>query len=134
MTRRQMRENCFILLFERVFTEYTPEELFTLAEECGEVRLNNTVKQYYLGIMENLPEIDAIITQNLKNWSLGRLSKVSLSLLRLAVYELCVLKEVEAPIIINEALEIAKEYSTQEDANYINGVLGAVVRGMEEAK
>lgn len=53
---------------------------------------------------------------------------MALSLLRLAVYELCILKEIEPAIAINEAVEIAKLYSTQEDANYINGVLGAVVR------
>lgn len=132
MTRRKMRENCFILLFERAFTEYTPEELFELAAECDEVGLNNTVKSYYTGISEHLAEIDAIIEQNLKNWNLARISKVSLSLLRLAVYELCFLKEVDPAIAINEAIEIAKIYSTQEDANYINGVLGSVVRGMTE--
>ncbi len=132
MTRRQMRENCFILLFERAFTEYTAEDLFALAAECDEVKLNNTVKQYYTEISENLSEIDGIIERNLKNWSLTRISKVALSLLRLAVYELCILKEIEPAIAINEAVEIAKLYSTQEDANYINGVLGAVVREMEE--
>ena len=57
---------------------------------------------------------------------------MALSLLRLAVYELCILKEIEPAIAINEAVEIAKLYSTQEDANYINGVLGAVVREMGE--
>lgn len=128
MTRRQMRENCFILLFERAFTEYTTEELFALAAECDEVELNNTVRQYYTEITERLSEIDEIIARNLKNWSMDRISKVSLSLMRLAVYELCVLQEVDPAIAINEAVEIAKTYSTQEDANYINGVLGAVVR------
>jgi len=131
MTRRQMRENCFVLLFERAFTDYTPEELFALASECEEVKLNNTVKQYYNDISENLDQIDAIIGKNLKNWTIARLSKVVLSLLRLAVYELCFLKEVESAIAINEAIEIAKIYSTQEDANYVNGVLGSVVRRMD---
>ena len=53
MTRRQMRENCFILLFERAFTEYTTEDLFALAAECDEVKLNNTVRQYYTEISEH---------------------------------------------------------------------------------
>lgn len=132
MTRRQMRENCFILLFERCFSDETAEELLALAEECGEVRLNNTVRQYFTGIDESIETIDRIIEENLKNWSLARLPKVSLSLLRLAVYELCILNEIEPAIIINEALEIAKVYSTKEDVNYINGVLGGVVRGMEQ--
>ena len=130
MTRRQMRENFFILLFERAFTEYTTEDLFALAAECDEVKLNNTVRQYYTEISEHFSEIDEIIERNLKNWNLSRISKVALSLLRLAVYELCILKEIEPAIAINEAVEIAKLYSTQEDANYINGVLGAVVREM----
>ena len=95
MTRRQMRENCFILLFERAFTEYTTEDLFALAAECDEVKLNNTVRQYYTEISEHFSEIDEIIERNLKNWNLSRISKVALSLLRLAVYELCILKEIE---------------------------------------
>lgn len=132
MTRRQMRENCFILLFEHAFTDYTTEELFALADECDEVKLNNTVKQYYTEISEHLSEIDGIIERNLKNWNLSRISKVVLSLLRLAIYELCILKEIDPAIAINEAVEIAKTYSTQEDANYINGVLGAVVREIGE--
>ncbi len=132
MTRRQMRENCFILLFERAFTEYTVEEMFALAAECDEIKLNNTVRQYYTETEEHLAEIDAIIERNLKNWNVSRISKVALSLLRLAVYELCVLKEIDPAIVINEAVEIAKTYSTQDDASYINGVLGAVVREMDE--
>ncbi len=131
MTRRQMRENCFILLFEHAFSEYTPDEIFALAAECDEVKLNHTVKSYYLDIIEHLSEIDRIIERNLKNWNLSRVSKVALSLMRLAVYELCVLGEIDPAIVINEAVEIAKTYSTQEDAGYINGVLGAVVREME---
>ena len=130
MTRLQMRENCFILLFERAFVEYTPEELFALAEECDEVSLNPIVRTYYNEINNHLSEIDTIIEHNLKNWSINRISKVALSLLRLAVYEICILKEVEPAIAINEAIEIAKTYSTKEDANYINGVLGSVVRSM----
>ncbi len=128
MTRRQMRENCFILLFERAFTEYTVEEMFALAAECDEIKLNNTVRQYYTEIEAHLAEIDAVIERNLKNWNVSRISKVALSLLRLAVYELCILKEIDPAIVINEAVEIAKTYSTQDDASYINGVLGAVVR------
>lgn len=134
MTRRQMRENCFILLFERAFTEYTAEELFALAAECNEVTLNNTVKSYYTGISENLETIDSLIEAHLKNWNLARISKVALSLLRLAVYEICIIKEVEPAIAINEAIEIAKIYSTQEDATYINGVLGSIVRDMTAEK
>ena len=103
-----------------------------MADECDEVKLNNTVKQYYTEISEHLSEIDGIIERNLKNWNLSRISKVVLSLLRLAVYELCILKEIDPAIAINEAVEIAKTYSTQEDANYINGVLGAVVREIGE--
>ena len=83
---------------------------------------------YFLEVENHQEEIDALIGKNLKNWNLSRLSKVALCLLRLAVYEICILKEVDAAIAINEAIEIAKEYSTQEDASYINGVLGAVVR------
>ena len=132
MTRRQMRENCFILLFEHSFTDYTADELFESVEELDDFELDDTVKSYYLGITEHETEIDEIIKGNLKNWTMDRISRVSLSLLRLSVYEMCVLKTIDPPIAINEALELAKKYSTQDDANYMNGVLGSIVRGLGE--
>lgn len=128
MTRRQMRESCFILLFEHCFTQYTPDELIELAEETPEVSIDKTVIAYFQGILERQDSIDEMILRHLKNWSLSRLSKVSLCLLRLAVYELCAVSDLDPAIVINEAVEIAKTYSTQDDASYINGVLGAVVK------
>lgn len=128
MTRRQMRESCFILLFEKCFSNYSPEEIVEIAKETEEVAVNSTVTDYFLGVEEHLSQIDEMIHKNLKNWNISRISKVSLCLLRLAVYEIYIRKEVDAAVAINEAIEIAKEYSTQEDASYINGVLGAVVR------
>lgn len=123
-----MRESCFILLFEKCFSNYSPEEIVEIAKETEEIAVNDTVIDYFLGVEAHLIQIDEMIHKNLKNWNISRISKVSLCLLRLAVYEIYIRREVDAAVAINEAIEIAKEYSTQEDASYINGVLGAVVR------
>ena len=69
-----------------------------------------------------------MITENLKGWSLRRLSKVALSLLRMAVFELMYQRDTPVSVVINEAVELAKTYGGQGDSAYVNGVLGSVAR------
>ena len=73
-------------------------------------------------------EIDSIIEANLKDWTISRLPKVSLAVLRLAVAEIKYVDEVPDGVAVNEAVELAKKYGTTVDASFINGVLGAVAK------
>ena len=75
-----------------------------------------------------LPQIDAVIAQHTKNWSTDRLSRVALSVLRLAVYEMRCGSDQPEAVAINEAVELAKTYGGAEDAAFINGVLGGISR------
>ena len=79
-------------------------------------------------VEENSLKIDEVITENLVGWTLQRLPKVSLAVLRLAVGEILFNEEVPTNVSVNEAVEIAKTYGTPEDASYINGVLSAIVK------
>jgi len=81
--------------------------------------------------VQNKDEIDDIIKSNIKGWTIDRLSRVTLSVLRFAVTELKY-GNVSEKIIINEAVELSKKYSTPGDARFVNGVLGSVVRKTEE--
>lgn len=83
------------------------------------------------GVDEKQAELDELISQHLKKgWTLKRISKVALSILRLAVYEIKYVDDVPEKVAINEAVNLAKEYGGEEDARFINGVLGAVVKDM----
>lgn len=128
MTRHQMREIAFILVFESIFINEEADEIIQLASECDSIEVNQDSINIFKGVLENQEEIDLLIKKHLKNWSLDRLSKVGLAILRVSVYEMVIAKSVDIGVAINEAVEIAKKYSTQDDANYINGVLGSISR------
>ena len=77
----------------------------------------------------NIEEIDSIISNNLsQGWVINRISKVALAVLRLAIYEIKYEDDIPDAVSIDEAVEICKTYSTSEDASFVNGVLGTVVR------
>ena len=142
MNRRQLREYTFKLLFHANF--YDKEELNEQAdnylEECmypeeGQLLLIEKEKEQlekrFSMIVEKLPEIDEEITQAAEGWKLSRMNKVDLSIIRLAAYELIFDEDVPGKVAINEAVELAKLYASQEDAAFINGVLGAAARKLE---
>ena len=81
----------------------------------------------YDGVVNNREEIDRQISDHLRGWTIDRLSRVDLAILRLGVYEL-MLKETAAGIVINEAVEMANQYSTEKAGAFINGVLGSISR------
>lgn len=84
------------------------------------------------GVDEKQSELDELISQHLKKgWTLRRISKVALSILRLAVYEMKYVDDVPQKVAINEAVNLAKEYGGEEDAKFINGILGAIAKGMD---
>ncbi|MBQ2700049.1 MAG: transcription antitermination factor NusB [Clostridia bacterium] len=82
------------------------------------------------GVLENLETIDEKIRQFSKDWSLERMARVDLTILRLAVYELMFSKDVPGNVAISEAVELANQYSDPASSRFINGVLGAVLRSL----
>ena len=81
------------------------------------------------GVAEHQDIIDQKIAHNLKSgWKISRISKVSLAILRVAVYEMLYLDDIPVSVSINEAVELSKKYSIPDDTSFINGVLGAVAK------
>ena len=128
MTRHESRELAFILVFEKGFQdEMSVIELIENALELELFPENAFAENLARKVYDNITDIDNIINVNLVRWSAKRISRVSRAILRLAVCEL-MYTDVPVGVAINEAVEIAKKYATDEDASYVNGVLGAVAK------
>lgn len=135
MTRREAREQAFCLAFEQAVGGERVDEILHAATEARDFIPDPFAEEEAFGIEENQGQIDQIISENIRGWSLRRLSKVTLSLLRLAVYEILFDPSIPASVSINEVVELAKTYGGKDDAPYINGVLATVARkcNQEEA-
>ena len=130
MTRHEAREQAFTVLFEELFQPADSlEELATRAEDSGFIKLNGFSRELLSLVDTNRAEIDALIDEHCRDWSRDRLPRVSLAVLRLAIAEIRYGDEIPAGVAVNEAVELAKPFGTPEDASYINGVLGTIVRG-----
>ncbi len=128
MTRREAREQAFVLIFERSISHDSTEEIIDAAEWSGEIFIDDFAEKTALGTEQNEASIDELIAGNIRGWTMSRLSKVSLALLRLAIYEFQFDKEVPVSVAINEAVELAKKYGGAEDAPFVNGVLGTIAK------
>lgn len=128
MTRKQAREEAFILVFEKEFNGNTTEEILEAAAEARELEPDDYIKTVFSGVYDNLTEIDGLISENSVGWSINRISKTALCILRLALFEIKYMDDIPVSVSINEAVELAKKYATKEDASFINGILSTVVK------
>ena len=128
MTRRQAREEAFILIFEKQFNDSPLDEILDLAVEVRDIEPDDYIKNTFFGVYDNIGQIDSIISENAVGWSINRLSKTALAVLRLSVYEIKFVEEIPTAVSINEAVEILKKYATGQDASYVNGILSTVAK------
>ena len=130
MNRTLMRENAFRLLYS-LEVEINIEEQIELYIESNNITNTEAIeymKDAISGIEKNKVEIKALIEENLKsNWKLERISKIDLSLLELAIYEIKY-KEVPYKVAINEAVELAKKYGEDNSKTFVNGILASIVK------
>jgi transcription antitermination protein NusB len=128
--RRKARELAMQLLYQHDLAKTDPEEAMTLFWEHfpadAEVRAFCT--QLLRGTVDRLSVIDELLAEASEHWSLGRMSMVDRNILRLASHELLDRPEIPPSVSINEAIEIAKKYSTPDAAVFINGVLDRIKR------
>ena len=131
ISRYKMREQAFFLCFEMLFSDTDVDELADNAGDARDEFLSDYALDCAKGVFEHREEIDAMISKNLKaGWKINRISKVSLALLRLAVYEMLYRDDVPVSVSINEAVELSKKYTVKDDTSFINGVLGAVAKSL----
>ncbi len=133
MTRHEARELAFVIVFEKSFhDELTIVELIENAVELEVLPSNKFAEKLAKKVYDNVEEIDKKIEANLIGWAANRISRASKAILRIAVCELLFSEDIPVGVVINEAVEIAKKYATPEDASYINGVLGSLVRKLDK--
>ena len=126
MTRHQMRESAFMLTFERIFNEDSLDDLIETARECELVEMNDQAIALFKGIDEQKLILDVEIEKHLKKWSINRISKVSLAVLRVAMYEIIFSDDMDIDVVISEAVKIAQDYTLKDDVAFVNGVLSSV--------
>lgn len=134
MNRRESREAGFLIVFEQSFTNQSVDAIIELAKEYRDFEFDAYSLALAKGVAENRDEIDQFISENLKDWALVRISKVSLAILRCCIYEFKFGKTVPEEIAINEAVELSKKYSLPEDTKFVNGILGSISRGVKSEK
>ncbi len=133
MTRKQAREEAFILIFEKQFNNEPISDILDTAIEVRDITPDDYIKTVFFGVFDALGEIDSIISENVVGWSIKRISKSALAILRLAIYEIKYVDTIPISVSINEAVEIAKKYATKEDASFINGILSTVAKQYPDA-
>ena len=134
MKRSAIRELTFRLIYSLEIQKVEDlEEQIELYIQCNEIEEDDAkeyIKDAIIGIKENIIEIQGLIEKNLKaDWKIDRISKIDLSLLKLAIYEIKY-KEIPYKVAINESLELAKKYGEETSKNFINGILASVVKEM----
>lgn len=146
MSRKKAREIALHLVFEMGFREFEAEEILIdrlnesiMQSISGDIelyagKLSEKQTAYIVdvvkGVAAHLPEIDALIEQNARGWSMKRISRMTMAVLRLAIYEMKYVADVPVGAAINEAVELAKTYETEETGAFVNGILGTIGRSL----
>ena len=132
MNRRQAREQAFKFVFESEFGNNNVEDIIEMARLYRDEEVDDFAKDLLVGIKEHESIIEEYIEKNVTNWKKERLSIVTVSILKIAIYEIMYVENIPESVSINEAVELAKKYGEKEEYGYINGVLGSVVRNLRK--
>lgn len=128
MTRKEAREQAFILLFQNTFRNEGLEELIETETENGAYCEDEYCTAAVKAAIDNSDEITDLIVKYAKGWKIERISRVAISALRLAICEMKYFDDIPTAVSINEVVELVKKYATAEDAAFVNGILGSVSR------
>lgn len=138
LTRREIREKALQALFQLSSNEELSQEeaiqsaLLSEVEDEEEVEVPEYLTKLVAGVIEHQETLDEKITAHLKNWSLKRLVKTDLLILRIGTYELLYEPNVPNRVALNEAIEITKRYSDEKSSKFVNGVLANIEKEMHE--
>ncbi len=134
MSRKKARDNAFKCVYELEFGRN--ENIDNILRNCYEENnVSQTEKDYIekvvRGIKDRLEQIDSIILANLKNWSIDRIAKIDLAILRLAIYEIKYMEDIPEKVSANEAVELAKTYGNNDSKSFVNGLIAKVIESKE---
>ena len=136
VSRREAREYVFALLFARCFnSEEAADDFFAKEIENAEIMFGDQidyVKNAFFGISDGQELIDEKISANAEGWTISRLTKATVSIMRLAVYEMMNVADVPKRVALNEAVELAKKYCEDNAPAYVNGVLNTIAHQLPD--
>ena len=140
-SRRQGRTLAFQVLFGLGFDPQEGETNVRRAfnrnpavEECELEEARSFASQLVQGVCDNLADIDRIIGKHSDHWKIGRIGKVELAILRLSLFEILHRSDIPLKVAINEAIELAKGFGDENSRSFVNGILDAVARGVDEGR
>lgn len=132
LTRTEAREILFGLLFETEFKNgENPTEIYELACVDREIPHDDYVKGAFFGVITRSELIDAVIGKYAKSWKTERLSKVSRTVLRIAVYEMLFIDSIPYNVSISQAVELALKYGEDKSKQFVNGILSSLFKDIE---
>lgn len=137
MNKSASRELAFQLVYSAQIQKEMEEEQFEIFCQINEIKGEGTKKYIHdilNGIKDNKEKIEGLISSNLKKgWTIERISKIDLALLKIAIYEM-IEKNIHYKIVVNEVVELAKKYSEEQSPSFINGVLASIIKQNNIAK
>lgn len=132
LKRKEAREVVVGLLFETEFkTEDNSAEIFAISSENREIPEDDYIKSAYFGVCESREKIDELIGAHSNGWKTHRLTRLSRSVMRLAVYEMLFCEDIPHSVSINEAVELTKKFDDPKAKAFVNGVLNSVKNALE---
>lgn len=134
--RRKLREQIVKMLYQWELGKSTPEEVFQfyLAQGKPDSVAAEFVKSIFFGVCENCESLDEKIKKVAQNWKINRIALIDKNVLRMAIYEMVHCDDIPEVVSINEAVDIAKKYSTEDSGKFVNGLLDKIKNELVEKR
>ena len=131
MDRRTARETAFLMLSEREFKkDESAGDMLAFERDYRGIEEDEFTDRLYYGVIDKTEEIDQIIRNHSVGWKTKRMSNVSITIMRMALYEMMFMEDIPYIVSINEAVELAKKYEDEKMPGFINGILNAASEGL----
>lgn len=136
MNRREAREAAFGLVYEAGYYDGDLGGRFELSCDVRELEPNDYIIRVYKGITEKIEELDALIMEYAVGWKRERISRVTMAILRLCIYEMLYCEDIPWNVSINEAVELAKKYDDDNAPSFVNGIANSVAeaKGLKKSR
>lgn len=132
ISRKEARDMLFSLLFETEFkTGEVPAEIYDLACADRDIPSDSYIKNTFFGVLTRIELIDAVIDRYSKGWKADRLSRVSRTIMRIAIYEMLFIDDIHPNISISQAVELAVKYGEDKSKQFVNGVLSGLFKDID---
>ena len=134
-TRREGRELALQVLYALELNPINVQEMLRLSRENSRASAEEArvfAEELVAGVVANRDAIDKIIVEKSKNWAISRMARVNLNIIRVAVFELAFLSDIPKNVTMNEAIEVAKKFGTEDSPAFINGMLDEIAATISE--